>query len=268
LTTNDRAVVELDYTIPQGYAPGTMLNYISSIYDLVDNGGNAVKFDALEIQSDTETDGPSYEIISISSRDIDVTDGPVDITVRFRITDESGVEERNLDSRENSSSSDGWESPGLKRALFWEEMLYSNLSKPLCNDTLYLDEDHPQAQWVFRTPRLDFDGDGSDELILQNSFDSPNRNENNEVPRTSNTRIEGDVFNGIYETTITISQNAYPGLYDLQLDVRGVDDIHGNYRYHDDEWQWEELEDREAGSDRYPGYVRIQNSNFTPPEED
>ena len=145
---------------------------------------------------------------------------------------------------------------------------YSNLSKPLCNDTLYLDEDHPQAQWFFRTPRLDFDGDGSDELILQNSFDSPNRNENNEVTRTSNTRIEGDVFNGIYETTITISQNAYPGLYDLQLDVRGVDDIHGNYRYHDDEWQWEELEDREAGSDRYPGYVRIQNTNFTPPEED
>ena len=127
------------------------------------------EYDALEIQSDTEQTDLVTKIISISSRDIDVTDGPVDITVRFRITDESGVEERNLDSRENSSSSDGWESPGLKRSLFWEEMLKLNLSKPLCNDTLYLDEDHPQAQWFFRTPRLDFDGDGSDELILQNS---------------------------------------------------------------------------------------------------
>ena len=65
--------------------------------DNAHNGWSGRVYNILEVQSDTEINPPVYEIISISDTEVDVTNNPVDITVRFRITDESGIEERNTE---------------------------------------------------------------------------------------------------------------------------------------------------------------------------
>ena len=182
--------------------------------------------------------------------------------MRFRITDESGIEERNLDSREDSDASDGFELPGMYRNYYWENTLNSSLEKNLCDDTLYLDEDYQQTFWFFRVQDDDPDDDGSNEPFGYSTFVSDS------TKKTSELRVEGDVNNGIYETVITVEHNAYPGLYMLELDNSNeVDDIHGNIRFHTNSSRWEP-EDRVAGSDIYPKYVRIINTNYSPPEED
>ena len=94
LTNDNRAVVELGFTIPKGYIPTDMNALVQNIYDTVDNGGNGLKYDGFQINSATETNPPAFELISVSQDEVDVTNGPVDVTVRFRITDESGIEER------------------------------------------------------------------------------------------------------------------------------------------------------------------------------
>ena len=262
LTNDNRAVVELGFTIPKGYIPTDMNALVQNIYDTVDNGGNGFKYDGFQINSATETNPPAFELISVSQDEVDVTNGPVDVTVRFRITDESGIEERNLDSREDSNAPDGFELPGMSRDYYWENRMNSSLEKDVCTDTLYLERENPQAFWFFRTQDDDPDDDGTNERFGYTYFNSdPSK-------KTSELRVEGDVNNGIYETVITVEHNAYPGLYMLELDnFNDGDDIHGNFRFYPNADEWEP-EDRVAGSDVYPKRIRVINTNHSPPEED
>ena len=235
---------------------------VQDIYDAVDNGGSGFKYDGFQINSATETNPPAFELISVSQDEVDVTNGPVDITVRFRITDESGIEERNLDNREDSNASDGFELPGMLRDYYWENRMGSSLEKDVCVDTLYLEEEFPQAFWFFSAQIDDPDNDGSTERFGYSYHTSDSSK------KTSELRVEGDVNNGIYETVITVVHNAYPGLYSLELDnFNDVDDIHGNFRFYPNADEWEP-EDRVAGSDVYPKRIRVINTNYSPPEED
>ena len=205
LTNSNRAVVDLYYRIPQGFAPG---EYDAIIFDIMDNAHNGWSgrvYNILEVQSDTEINPPVYEIISISDTEVDVTNNPVDITVRFRITDESGIEER------NTEGSSRYLSPGFWRNNHEEGYIRSTLRRNLCQDTLYLDAETSRAEWDFTPIGVgDIDGDFIGERFFGSEFDSG-------LGQSSEVRIEGDNKDGVYETTITIDQMAYPGLYRLEL---------------------------------------------------
>tara|TARA_X000000950_G_scaffold30818_1_gene33354 strand:- start:95 stop:1552 length:1458 start_codon:yes stop_codon:yes gene_type:complete len=243
LTTEERAVIKLTYFVPQNKAPGSYYLTVPYILDDVDNGGWANKLDALEVVSDTETDPPQYELLSISPQIVDVTNENVEVTFRFRITDESGLENRDI-------KEDYGTFYGPNDGPFFADNLRSSARIRPCKDISYTGlTDHPRAFWLFNGNVADFYRSGR-------SYDP-------EDPE--GWRVEGDNKDGIYETKVLIQQGSFPGLWNVELDDFAHDDIHGNYNLDGNSW----LDDyvREDGSRIYPRELEIINTNIIPDED-
>ena len=262
-TTDNKAVIKFNFTVPVGLVPGEYDLQVPYIYDKADNGGWVRVLKALNVTSDTEDDPPAYELISVSSREIDVTDSDVDLTVTFRIVDETGIEERNLSDQEDATT---WFKPGILTTEYDENGLTTWIEKPLCEDTMYLDSESDQAYWYFDEQREYDEGGITFEWILENSFTSDGGD-------SSSARTDGDHKDGTYQTTITVDRNAYPGLYRLELDRWDLDDEHGNDRRSINEWSCDDDESENCsnidGDDIFYNYIRVINSNFPDaPEKD
>ena len=262
-TTDNKSVIKFNFTVPVGLVPGEYDLQVPYIYDKADNGGWVRVLKALNVTSDTEDDPPAYELISVSSREIDVTDSDVDLTVTFRIVDETGIEERNLSDQEDATT---WFKPGILTTEYDENGLTTWIEKPLCEDTMYLDSESDLAYWYFDEQREYDEGGITFEWILENSFTSDGGD-------SSSARTDGDHKDGTYQTTITVDRNAYPGLYRLELDRWDLDDEHGNDRRSINEWSCDDDESENCsnidGDDIFYNYIRVINSNFPDaPEKD
>ena len=121
-------------------------------------------YDALEIESDTENDPPAYELISVSALEVDVTTEDAVVTVVFKITDETGLEERQLPSVEGATK---WYQPGVLTEDFDRNVLYSVLERPVCQQSLYLDSPSTRAYRSYEDRNGDYDGDGTTERFLE-----------------------------------------------------------------------------------------------------
>ena len=209
----------------------------------VDNGGWGNKLDALEVVSDTETDPPQYELLSISPQIVDVTNENVEVTFRFRITDESGLENRDI--KEDYGTF--W---GPNDGPFFGDNLRSSARIKPCKDISYTGlTDHPRAYWFFNS-------DVAEDYRSGRSYD---------LEDPEGWRVEGDNKDGIYETKVLIPQGSFPGLWNIDLDDFAHDDIHGNANFDGNSW----LDDyvREDGSRIYPRELEIINTNIIPDED-
>ena len=276
-TTDTKAVVEITYRIPQGQPAGQYDLNIPEVYDKADNGGWVFYSQALEVESDTENDPPAYELISVSAQEVDVTTEDAEITVVFKITDETGLEERQLPDAEGATQ---WYQPGVLTEEFDDNVLYTELRRPVCQQSLYLDSPSNQAYWSYADRYDDYDGDGTLERFLQVRHDALNVQtwrSVDEPGRDGNGRLEGDNKDGTYRMTIEIDKGAYPGLYRLELDTSDADDEYGNNRWSNNYNCFKEDDDNVSdngrcsiieGDDVFYQYIRVINTRIEAPEED